>query len=234
MLFPEGMVRGTLIQRYKRYLADVALSDGTVVIAHCPNPGALLGITPGMPVWLSPAPLGTTRKLAYSWELTEQDGVLVGINTLHPNKLVEEALIEKRIPELADYTAYRREVAYGVNSRIDFLLEAPGMPPCYLEVKNARFKLGPHAAFPDSITARGTKHQQELARMVAQGTRAMVLYVIQRGDCEVFRIAHEVDPAYAAAAREARAQGVETLAYQCHITPTEIRLEKAMLVQETP
>ena len=144
MLLPQPMQRGTLVSRYKRFFADVALDDGRQITAHCPNPGAMLGLnTPGLRAWVSPAD-GAKRKLPWTLEMVEADGGLVGINTLHPNRLVAEALADNRIPELSGYASIRREVKYAEASRVDFLLESPGRPPCWLEINN-RQSLSPPA-----------------------------------------------------------------------------------------
>ncbi len=171
MQFPEPLIRGTLIRRYKRFLADVELDSGEAVTAHCANSGSMMGLAePGAEVWLSPA-RNPKRKLRHSWELIRVGDGLVGIHTGHPNRIVEEAVRAGRIDGLAGYGGIRREVRYGKNSRIDLLLEGGGRAPCYVEVKNVTLRRGGRAEFPDAVTARGTKHLGELARVVADGGR---------------------------------------------------------------
>ncbi|CAA7616916.1 DNA/RNA nuclease SfsA [Magnetospirillum sp. UT-4] len=218
MIFPSPLVRGRLIRRYKRFMADVEMEDGTVVTAHLANSGAMTGTSdPGIEVWLSPA-ANPERKLKWSWELCRIDGHLVGVNTAHPNALAAEAIAAGTIPELAGYATIRREVKYGRNSRIDLLLEAPDRPTCYVEVKNVHLKRGDWAEFPDAVTARGAKHLLELRDMVAAGSRAVMLYLVQREDCTGFRPAADVDPAYARGLAEAVADGVETICYSCRLS----------------
>jgi sugar fermentation stimulation protein A len=228
MRFPDPLIPGRLVRRYKRFLSDIELDTGEVVTAHCANPGSMLGLdTPGAEVWLSPA-RNPARKLRYSWELLLVDGGLVGINTSHPNGIVAEAVSAGRIPELAGYDGFRREVKYGRNSRIDLLLEGGGRPPCYVEVKNVHLKRGALAEFPDSVTARGAKHLAEMSDMVAQGCRAVMVYLVQRADCEGFAIAGDIDPAYAAALVEARTAGVEAICYCCKLSTEAITLDSAL------
>jgi sugar fermentation stimulation protein A len=229
MRFSGELVPATLIRRYKRFLADVELADGSVTTVHVANPGAMIGLQPpGARVWLSRS-LNKARKLPLSWELVEADfgsgPELAGLNTSHPNTIVAEALAAKAIPELAAYPTIRREVKYGKASRVDFLLEAPGKPPCYLEIKNVHLmRQRGLAEFPDSVTARGARHLDELAAMVAQGSRAVMLFVIQIGSADRFALARDIDPAYGAAFDRARAAGVETLAYKCTLCVDEIAL----------
>ena len=231
MEFPDPLLRGRLLRRYKRFLADVELEAGETVVAHCANPGSMLGLAvPGAEVWLSPA-RNPARKLRYSWELTSAEGHLVGINTGHPNGLVAAAISAGRVPELTGYAGLRREVRYGKNSRIDILLEDEGRPPCYVEVKNVHMKRGPEAAeFPDSVTARGTKHLGELADAVRQGARAVMFYLVQRGDCSRLEIAADIDPAYDRALRTALSQGVEAVCYSCAVSPDAIELDRRLPV----
>lgn len=225
MDFPAPLLRGTLVSRYKRFFADVVLEDGTPVTAHCPNPGAMLGLnTPGLPCFLSTSD-DPKRKLRHTLELVEADGGLVGINTLHPNRLVAEALAADAIPELTGYATHRREVRYGTNSRVDFLLEHPERPRAWLEVKNVHLRREPGLAeFPDCVAARSTKHLRELAHVVSAGDRAVVLFVVQRTDCDRFAPAADCDPKFAAALSEVRDAGVEVLVYGCEITPDRVAI----------
>ncbi|RAK58470.1 DNA/RNA nuclease SfsA [Phenylobacterium hankyongense] len=227
MDFPQPLARGRLLQRYKRFFADVVLDDGTEITAHCPNPGAMLGLnTPGLPAWVSRSD-DPKRKLAHTLELVEADGGLVGINTMHPNRLTAEALAADAIPELAGYATHRREVRYGTNSRVDFLLEHPDRPPAWLEVKNCHLRRGGSLAeFPDCVAARSLKHLRELSAMVREGHRAVMLFVVQRTDCDEFEACHDLDPAYAAGLRDAATQGVEVLCYDCDISPEAIRIAR--------
>lgn len=226
MKFPQPLVRGRLVQRYKRFFADVVLDSGEAITAHCPNPGAMLGLnTPGLGAWLSRSD-DPKRKLAHTLELVEADGGLVGVNTMTPNRLVAEALAEDVIAEVAGYPSIRREVKYGTNSRVDFLLEGDG-PPLWLEVKNCHLRRdGALAEFPDCVAARSLKHLRELAAEVEKGNRAVQLFVIQRTDCEEFEACHDLDPAYAAGLTDASARGVEVLCYACDISPEEIRIAR--------
>jgi sugar fermentation stimulation protein A len=237
MQFPAELIPATLVKRYKRFLADVVLPSGETVTVHCANPGAMTGLNaPGARVWLSRS-ANPKRKLVHSWELVEVDfgtgAELVGINTGHPNALAAEAIAAGRIPELAGYTSVRREVKYGKASRVDFLLEAPGRPPCYVEIKNVHLMRHPGLAeFPDAVTKRGAKHLAELSAMVAAGHRAVMLYLVQIGSAQRFALARDIDPGYAAAFDAARADGVEAIAYRCTISCGGIELAAPVLLAD--
>jgi len=230
MDFPSPLSRGTLVSRYKRFFADVALDDGTEITAHCPNPGAMLGLnTPGLRAWVSRSD-DPKRKLPFTLELVEADGGLVGINTMHPNRLVAEALAADHFPELSGYATHRREVRYGANSRVDFLLEAPDRARCWLEVKNCHLsRTKGLAEFPDCVAARSAKHLRELEAMVAGGDRAVVLFVVQRMDCEAFSACHELDPAFAGGLDRAADAGVDVLVYAC-----DVQLEQVAIGRRIP
>ena len=222
MKFPTPLIPAILEQRYKRFLADVTLENGEVITVHCPNPGAMMGLNqPGIRAWISDSG-NPKRKLRHTLELLEVQApagpVLVGLNTMHPNKLAEEAILADRIPELSGYDSLRREVRYGENSRIDILLENDNRPPCYVEIKNVHLvrEKGLHE-FPDCKTARGAKHLREMANMVEQGHRAVMLYVVQREDGDKFQLAEDLDPEYAAAFAQATECGVEALAIRCKV-----------------
>ncbi|MEM9287996.1 MAG: DNA/RNA nuclease SfsA [Pseudomonadota bacterium] len=231
MEFPEPLIKATLIKRYKRFLADVTLGNGEVVTAHVANSGRMTGVsTPGSPVWLLPN-RSKTAKLKYRWELIEADDTLVGINTGRPNTLVEEAITNGTIEPLQGYESLRREVKYGVNSRIDILLEGPGT--CFVEVKNVHMREGDKATFPDAVTARGLKHLKEMTEMVNAGHRAVMIYCIQRGDCTSFDSDDAVDPAYGAGLRQALKDGVEAYAYTCDVSLTGIRIKEPLPLRLT-
>ncbi|HEX3366665.1 DNA/RNA nuclease SfsA [Phenylobacterium sp.] len=234
MDFPSPLARGTLVSRYKRFFADVTLDDGREITAHCPNPGAMLGLnTPGLRAYVSRSD-DPKRKLAHTLELVEADGGLVGINTLksdvavtpalvgvntmRANGLVAEALKREAIPELSGYGSVRAEVRYGTASRVDFLLEGSNRPACWLEVKSVTLHRGDGLAeFPDCVSERGLRHVAELRAKVEAGERAVVLFVVQRNDCDRFSLASDLDPVFSDNLRKATTRGVEALAYGCEM-----------------
>ena len=224
MRFQTDLIPARLIRRYKRFLADCLLDDGREVIAHCANPGSMMGLADeGMKIWLEPND-DPKKKLNFGWRLIEhEDGHFTGVDTSVPNRALREALEQRQIAELADYHAVRPEVKYGENSRIDFLLTQDGLPDCYVEVKSVTLsRTHGQAEFPDSVTKRGAKHLRELSNMVAQGHRAVMLYLVQRTDCTTFTLAGDIDPAYHSAYLAARDAGVETLCISTKISPQEI------------
>jgi sugar fermentation stimulation protein A len=234
MRFKSPLEYGTLIRRYKRFLADVTLADGFETTVHVPNPGAMLGLTaPGLPVWLSRS-LDPKRKLPLTLEaVVLPDAGPVGVNTLNPNRIAEAAIPRGEIPELAGYPVLRREVRYDENSRIDILLQtdpdALQRPSCWVEIKNCHFsRTPPLAEFPDCNTVRGVKHLKALERVVEAGGRAVMLFIVQRMDCDSFTTADDIDRAYGPALRDAASRGVEVLCYSCHLSSEAIRLDRPL------
>ncbi len=226
MRFQTPLVPAVLLRRYKRFLADVRLEDGREVTAHCANPGSMMGLKDeGIRIWLEPND-DPKKKLKYGWRLVEhKNGHFTGVDTSVPNRALKAALLAHEIPELADYETVRPEVKYGSNSRIDFLLSGEGRKDLYLEVKSVTLSREEGVAeFPDSVTARGTKHLEELMAMIDEGHEAMMLYLVQRTDAERVTLAPDIDPTYAATFQRARAAGVQVLAYGCDISPTQITI----------
>jgi len=220
MRFPAPLVEATLIRRYKRFLADVTLADGSEVVAHCPNPGRMTSCAyPGGRVLLSPA-MNPKRKLKWTWEIAYAGDTAILVNTARPNSVVGEALAAKQVPGLEAYTTIQPEVKYGEKSRIDFLLTGEGLPNAYVEVKSVSLLVEPGlAAFPDAVTARGRKHLEELMAMKAAGHRAVMVFLLSRGDAERIRPADEIDPEYGKTLRVAVAAGVELIGLRGVITP---------------
>jgi len=236
MRFQTQLIPATLIRRHNRFLADIRLDDGREVVAHCPNPGSMMGLKePGLRIWVEPND-DPKKKLDYGWRLVElPGGHWSGIDAGLPNKIVAEALAERRIAELVEYKVIRPEQKYGTRSRIDFLLSGDGLPDAYVEVKNVHLRRADDwAEFPDSVTARGTKHLGELQTIAATGARAVMLYLVQRTDCARFRLAPDLDPAYAAAFDAARENGVEVLCYGTDISPEGIWLSGPLPVDPAP
>ncbi len=227
MKLPQPLIHGRLVSRYKRFFADLVLDDGREITAHCPNPGAMLGVkAPGQGAWVSWSD-DPKRKLAYTLQMVEQGDALVGINTLLPNRLVAEALAEDLIPELSGYATIRPEVKYAEASRVDFLLTHPDRPPCWLEVKNCHFSRTPGLAeFPDCKAERSTRHLGDLAAQVAHGDRAVVLFVVQREDCDAFLACADLDPAFARGLDAAAKAGVEVLVYACAMDMETVRVAR--------
>ncbi|MEZ8016446.1 MAG: DNA/RNA nuclease SfsA [Ascidiaceihabitans sp.] len=233
MRFQTDLIPARLIRRYKRFLADCILEDGREITAHCANPGSMMGLADeGMKVWLEPND-DPKRKLNFGWRLIEhENGHFTGVDTSVPNRALRETLEQQRIPELAAYETVRPEVKYGEKSRIDFLLTQDRLPDCYVEVKSVTLsRTVGQAEFPDSVTKRGAKHLLELSNMVAQGHRAVMLYLVQRTDCTSFTLASDIDQVYHAAYLAARDAGVETLCIGTKITAQEILIEAPITIQ---
>ncbi len=232
MRFQTPLIPGRLIRRYNRFLSDIRLDGGEIVKAHCPNPGAMLGLKDeGLKVWLEPND-DPKKKLKYGWRLVEfENGHWAGIDTSVPNRVVKEALEAGQVAEVAAYKTVRPEVKYGTNSRVDFLLTQDGLPDAYVEVKNVHLlREDDWAEFPDSVTARGAKHLAELSEMVAQGHRAIMLYLVQRTDCGRLKMAADLDPKYAEAFAKAHAAGVEMICYDTTISTDGVQFARPLPV----
>ncbi|MDF1726523.1 MAG: DNA/RNA nuclease SfsA [Sulfitobacter sp.] len=226
MRFQTELVPARLIRRYKRFLADCQLEEGGEVVAHCANPGSMMGLAEaGQRIWLEPND-DPRKKLKYGWRLVDhENGHFTGVDTGLPNRAVRAALEAGEVAPLAAYGTVRPEVKYAEGSRIDFLLHEPGLPDAYVEVKSVTLNRQPGLAeFPDSVTARGAKHLGNLAQMAQAGHRAVLLYLVQRTDCTHFAPAADIDPTYAAAHLAATAAGVETIAIGTHISPQGVTL----------
>ncbi len=230
MEFDTPLVPATLVRRYKRFLADCRLADGTEVTAHCANPGSMMGLAEaGMRVWLEPND-DPKKKLDYGWRLVEHEGGhFTGVDTSVPNRMLKAALEAGAVAGLDGYETVRAEVRYGEKSRVDFLLTGPGRCDAYVEVKSVTLcRRAGVAEFPDSKTARGARHMRELADMARQGHRAVVLFLVQRTDCAEVRVADDIDPDYACALSAALEAGVEVLAFGTLISPRGIVLADAL------
>jgi len=230
MRFQTPLVPARLIRRYKRFLADATLDDGTEITAHCANPGSMMGLAePGMKIWLEPND-DPKKKLKYGWRLVDhENGHFTGVDTSIPNRALAEALRAGQIGELAQYGTVRAEVKYAEKSRVDFLLSQAGLPDCYVEVKSVTLSRKHGVAeFPDSVTARGAKHMADLAQMVGEGHRAVLFYLVQRTDADTVCVARDIDPAYAQAVAAAQAAGVEIIAYKATLSPDDVSIGAAL------
>ncbi len=226
MTFPK-LFKGRLIKRYKRFLADIILDNGEKITAHVPNSGAMSScVEPNCIVYVSFHD-NPKRKLKYTLELTKINGSLICTNTNYANKVGIEAIQKSKIKELTGYTSIKPEQKYGKNSRIDILLENEKQK-CFVEIKSVSLKLGSTIAFPDAVTARGTKHLHELIDMAHAGHRAVMLYIATRSDSKNFRIANEIDKIYFQTLKLAMSEGVEVLAYGSEISLEKFELSKAM------
>jgi sugar fermentation stimulation protein A len=224
------LIQGRLIRRYKRFLADVRLSCGAIVTAHCPNSGSMTGCAiPGSRVWISESH-NPRRKLKYTWELIQTADSMIGINTQVPNKLVKVAIEHGQIPELAQFTRVRPEVVTSPHTRLDLLLEDDNHNACYVEIKNCTLVEKGQALFPDAVTTRGQKHLDELVRLKQAGHRAVIFYLIQRTDARVFSPADRIDPAYGEKLRQAVEKGVEIITRDTLLNTREIRVNRSVPV----
>lgn len=229
MIFKEKLIHGTLIRRYKRFLADIKLDNETEVVAHCTNSGSMKScLENGAEVFLTPV-YDAKRRTKFTWEMIKINGDWIGINTGNPNKLAFEAISAGTIPELAGYSTVKREVQFG-DSRFDIFAENDN-EKCFIEVKNVTMKEGKYALFPDSVTVRGQKHLKTLMEVKAAGMRAVMLYIVQRSDTEIFAPAIEIDPEYAKALKLAVFTGVEIIAMQAKVTPEKIELVRKLPVE---
>lgn len=228
MLLPHPLLAGRLLRRYQRFFADVELSDGRIITAHTPNTGSMKQCAvPGHRVLLSTS-ANPARKLPFTWELVEVNGHWVDVNTQRANRVVEEALRSGVLPELAGGVV-RPEYAWGA-SRFDFLVER-GEERTLLEVKNVTLCCGDRVAcFPDAVTERGQKHLRELLRAKGEGWRAVIFFLVQRGEAESFTPADAIDPEYGRLLREAVAGGVEALAYRTLVTTATVTIDRALPV----
>ncbi len=224
------LTKGTLILRYKRFMADVKLRNGRVVTAHCANSGSMKGCCEsGRTVYLSRSS-NPNRRLAYTWEMIEMPSSLVGVNTMVPNRLVTQAIVDREIEPLSGYEVLRREVKCGLNSRIDLVLDQRSGKPCFIEIKNCTLVEDHVAYFPDAVTARGLKHLVELQAQARSGNRAVIFFLIQRMDARTFSSADHIDPAYGSELRTAHQNGVEVLVYDVLISPESIRINRPLPV----
>lgn len=231
LTFPP-LLDAVWVERRKRFMVDAQLPDGRLVTAHCPNTGAMTGLcNPGARVLLSTSD-NPKRKYAHTLEAVEADGVFVGVNTQNPNKIVG-ALARAGAPPFPAHANVRPEVRYGKAERIDFLIEEEAAPPLFVEVKNVHLVEAPGvASFPDCVTARGAKHLDALCGEVAAGHRALMVYLIQRGDVAEFRLARSIDPAYAAAFDRALAAGVRMVALACQVHHEGIDFRASLPIRE--
>ncbi len=227
IVMPE-LTEGILIKRYKRFLADVKLYSGEVITAHCANTGAMHECSePGRKVWLSyhdkPG-----RKYKYSWDIIDMETSLVGVSTSVPNRLVRISLEAGLIDELSGYDVVKPEVKSGPDSRLDLALYADGRRDCFVEIKNCTLVKDRLACFPDAVTKRGLKHLVELQRLVKEGRRCVMFYLVQRMDADRFEPAHHIDPGYGAELARAEESGVEILVYDVSISTEAIKLQKKL------
>ncbi|MEZ4272178.1 MAG: DNA/RNA nuclease SfsA [Myxococcota bacterium] len=230
MRFTRPMLRGTLLRRYKRFLADVILENGETVTVHCPNSGSMKACCePGQPIVVSDSQ-NPQRKLRYTWEMIRMGRTWVGVHSALSNTTIATGITQGKIVELDGYQHLAREVVYGAGgrSRIDIHLQSDNRLPCFVEIKHSTMRVGEFAAFPDAVTERGRKHLEDLMFVAKGGARAVIFFAVGRADCRRFRPASEIDPGYADVLHRAVQSGVECLAYRLHYSPTQIRIGQAL------
>jgi sugar fermentation stimulation protein A len=230
MQFKTNLIKGKLLKRYKRFLADIILDDGTEVIAHCPNPGSMMGLaSAGTTVWLEPNN-DPKKKLKFGWRLVEYKNHMICIDTNIANIVIKEALEKKEIPELS-YQDFKSEVKYSDNSRIDFLLNSSSQQT-YLEIKSVTLMREKGLAeFPDSVTKRGSKHLEDLSKMVKSGHKSVLLFLCMRSDIDRVRIAADLDSLYNANIKAALESGIRLICYDTQVTRFGVRLGKPIMVE---
>nr|WP_319494020.1 DNA/RNA nuclease SfsA [uncultured Desulfobacter sp.] len=231
------LIKGKLVKRYKRFLADIELDTGEVVTAHCPNSGSMKGCAQaGAEAWISQS-TNPKRKLKYTWELTRIDGTFIGINTLVPNRLVKASVENDLIPELSGYSQVRSEVKTSEHTRLDLMLEGTNGKQCFVEIKNCTLVENRVARFPDAVTTRGQKHIQELVDLVSKGHRAILFFLVQRTDADAFTPAADIDPEYAKKLMQARLKGVEIIVrdvvFDLDVAPALIRINRSLNLLNT-
>ncbi len=227
MIFPTPLEPGILLKRYKRFLADVQLTDGNIITAHCPNSGSMLTCsTPGSDVYLSSS-LNTKRKYRHTLEMIKEDSTWISVNTQRTNSLVVEAIQNGNIAELMNPDSLRREVKTSAASRLDLMLTKES-EETYIEIKSSTYALDHCAMFPDAVTKRGTKHLLELADLVKQGKNGIIFFLVQRRDADHFRPAVHIDPIYAETLAKVWENGVRILVYQAEVLPQEIKIVRPL------
>ncbi len=229
MQFEQALKQGTLLRRYKRFLADIRLEDGAELTIHCPNSGSMRSCSePGSPVCYSKSD-NPKRKYPHTLEMVHNGRTWIGVNTSRTNTIVAEAIEQQKITELGPFDAIRKEIKTSDSSRLDLMLEDRGQRT-YIEIKNCSLAENGRAMFPDAVTSRGTRHLQELARLVSAGHRGVIFFLVQRLDCHSFAPAAAIDPVYASTLAQVHRSGVDILAYQAQVTPESIEVVKSLPV----
>ncbi|MEM5529993.1 DNA/RNA nuclease SfsA [Gammaproteobacteria bacterium AS21] len=234
MKYEQKLISAVLVKRYKRFLADVVLEDGSMLTVHCANTGAMTGCAiAGSKVWLSES-ANLKRKYAFSWELVEleHNAGFIAVNTARANQVVESALFDKKIIELAQYDSFKREVKYGDSSRVDFFLSGAGLPDVYLEVKSVTLhREGDLGAFPDAVTLRGQKHLRELLAVKKSGNRAVLLFCVLHSEIKEVSVADDIDSVYGQLLRDVIKQGVEVYCYSVDMSVTQLELGNKLVLK---